>query len=693
MKMKKRMITGLILCAGLALVPIAQAADGTWDGDTSTVFTNVNNWVGGILPSGTGAGNLATFGASLTTYQPSLTSARSVYGLNFQKLDGGWTLGGSGQTLTIGAAGITNLATSGTTTIDPNLIIGGQTWYNNGGDLTVNGTVSINNNTTLTTVGSGISTIASLNADTTARTFTKSGAGTLAITGAAGANLQGTTTLSGGTLILGNKSALGTGLLKLGTSAADTTLKASTDLSGVNAIANNVEWVGQLAGKNVFSGSQNITLSGNMNGPASGTKVSIGNNLDSGKKLIFSGNLAMYNAGTAGTVTYAVSGAGETEFSGNLSDGLTSLKYGALQIDNTGAGITTLSGSNTYSGATTINSGVLRLSSANALSANSALTISGVLGLGSGDFTRELASAPTAGQAKLTGNGGFAAYGADRKVNFGGAGATQTWNSVGFMINPSAFVLGADTADKTVTLENPISLGTASAATRTIQVNNGSAAIDAILSGVISGGTNGLALVKTGAGTLKLTGKSTYKGATTVSGGMLFVDADMSAATGAVTVDSGAALGGSGIIGGATTVNGTLSPGNSPGTLTFNAALGLGAASTSQFEIVSLSSFDVLAGNGANTITFTDGATIVFDTTGYTVNVGDSFLVLSNWSGRVGTLANINFVGTDLGGGKSLDTSKFLSQGLLTVIPEPATVSMLGLGALITLALRRKLFA
>jgi fibronectin-binding autotransporter adhesin len=75
---------------------------------------------------------------------------------------------------------------------------------------------------------------------------------------------------------------------------------------------------------------------------------------------------------------------------------------------------------------------------------------------------------------------------------------------------------------------------------------------DDLISGVISG-SNG-SLVKSGGGTLTLTGDNSWTGSTRVQQGTLLINGDQSAATGAVTVNNLATLGGDGTSGGNVTV-------------------------------------------------------------------------------------------------------------------------------------------
>jgi len=116
----------------------------------------------------------------------------------------------------------------------------------------------------LMTVQGGTLTVGSLDADTTAKSFRKNGAGTLVISGSAGSNFQGGTTLAAGTLAIGHKNALGTGNL----SVSAGTLTAVANLGGNNAIGNNIVLSGNLN----IAGSNNLGISGAIS-QVSGARV------------------------------------------------------------------------------------------------------------------------------------------------------------------------------------------------------------------------------------------------------------------------------------------------------------------------------------------------------------------------------------------------------------------------------------
>jgi hypothetical protein len=142
----------------------------------------------------------------------------------------------------------------------------------------------------------------------------------------------------------------------------------------------------------------------------------------------------------------------------------------------------------------------------------------GVLELGNGDFTRSPGDGP--GEVLLdTGTGGgFAAHGADRTVNLGGAGATIVWGDDApvFLLSSSGavgnLVLGSFTATHTVIFANPLELDNGNGGFYAgILVNDGAAAVDARITGAISHGaapnpSDYRALYVHGEGTLAIEG-------------------------------------------------------------------------------------------------------------------------------------------------------------------------------------------
>jgi autotransporter-associated beta strand protein len=321
--------------------------------------------------------------------------------------------------------------------------------------------------------------------------------------------------------------------------------------------------------------------------------VGFGNvNLSTSTTLDLAGFSETINGLTgSGSVTLGVAGQSGalTVGAGNVSSSFGGAISGNGTLTKTGSGTLTLTSSNSHNGATSVSGGVLRLDHSTALpggigasGGTSSLNLSGgVVGLGAGNFTRGLGTG--ANQVQFTGSGGFAAFGADRTVNLGGASAGVTWASGSFIPDGSSLILGAAGATHKVDFQNPINLA---GAARTVQVNNGAAAIDAVLSGALTG-TGASGLTKTGDGTLTLTGTNDYKGLTTVANGTLVINGNQVGATGAVSVENGAKLAGIGTVGGATTIQsgGTHAPGNSPGVQTFAGDLTYAGGSIFEWEL------------------------------------------------------------------------------------------------------------
>ena len=211
----------------------------------------------------------------------------------------------------------------------------------------------------------------------------------------------------------------------------------------------------------------------------------------------------------------------------------------------TGPGVLSLTNANNYTGSTTVADGVLRLQNATALpSGNLELTGGGVLGLGAGDLTARTIGTGT-DQVQWLGSGGFAAFGATRAVKF--SATSINWTATDFIGTGRVLILSHDTADATLDWQQPISLA---GYLRFVQVEDGSAAIDAKMSGVIAGGSSGTSVNifnKTGAGTLAFTAQNTYWGETIINSGTLMIGdggttGGISQNTPIITVEPGAML-------------------------------------------------------------------------------------------------------------------------------------------------------
>lgn len=192
-----------------------------------------------------------------------------------------------------------------------------------------------------------------------------------------------------------------------------------------------------------------------------------------------------------------------------------------------------------------------------------------------------------------------------------------------------------------------------------------------------------LDLTKGGVGTLTLGGSNTYSGTTIVSNGTLLVNG-RHLGGGLYTVASGATLGGTGLISAAlaSVAGGVVAPGNSIGTLTFNGNADLDGILKIELNSSGLGSSDLLFVTGSLDIA---SATLDFDLLAGALD--DEAYIFAQYGVLVGTFSNI----VDAPGGYTIDYTYGINQNQIAlVIPEPATLSLVLLGAGALVAHRRR---
>ncbi len=555
------------------------------------VFNNTANWTGGTVNgtfSGSSSITTLTVGANQAT-NISFNNANTVsYILGTSPGAGNFIYGSGGTVSTTTAVTASQIINAGiftaagrTTPMNFAFTASGTS----GSTLTLNGPVTGSMVTAGLSIrldlrGSGYGIINGIVSDGVA-----GGSLTLARTGGAAQSaiweLNGANTFSGGlefgnasgSVALGNKNALGTGAIR--TSTGSGTFLAVTDLTGANAIPNTINYTSSTgtasAGASVSYDGTNIgtyvdgdepvvgqmvntytnfvpnytrilaydpeTFKFTMSANATGTGVSgapgtlnfktapfsssgggtisfAGTN-----NLEFSGtqNLTtVWSTGLAATQTFNVTNTGTTIFSGVLQE-----QAGVASIAKSGAGTLVLSNTNTYTGANTINAGVLSVSS-----------------LANGGVASSI-GASASGSNNLVFNGGTLLYtgsgsNTDRRFDLRGS----------FTIDASG--TGPLKFDAGVGFNNG-NFGPLSA--RTLTLTGSNTGDNTILPNILDSGTapDITSISKTGAGTWILGGVNNfYTGPTSVTEGTLLINGNISSQ--AVTVSSGAKLGGSGTI-------------------------------------------------------------------------------------------------------------------------------------------------
>ncbi len=494
-------------------------------------YNTVANWnaatINGTFTQTPAAAQIVTFGKD-TTLQS---------GLNFN-LGGAspvfsFTATGGDRTVTLGG----NVSVSGNaTSVSFGSVTVGQKLNVNLGGADRTFTVSASN---ALTVSNGISG---------SNALTKAGDGDLTL--AAPSTFSGPTTINAGALILTTNAALASGINVVVNSTAPNTTAQLVLGTGVSQTVGTLTFGGSggqssATNKVILNSGSILTLSGTVNV------------LDSGERT---GNWGINDIGTlnlGGNRTFAIADSAGSYNELNISTPIT----GTGSLIKTGAGTLSLNGSGSWTGGTVISGGELWLNANSTLPSSGPVTINHTDG-GARAYLR-LGDNVSQSIGALTFGGAGAGTSSTNQLELRNAnsvlklGGTVTVNATG---NPlTAMIFGAGT----------LALG----GNRIFDIGSQSTAMSGLaVSTVISGGGS---ITKLGTGTLRLDFANIYSGGTVVSAGGLVVSntTGSGVGTGALVIESGAFLRGTGIVGGATTIKagGILGAGDFAGNLSITA--------------------------------------------------------------------------------------------------------------------------
>ena len=582
-------------------------------------FSGAGQWIGPMTLTKNGAGTL--FLQTANTF-----SGGTVVGAGLLELDnakgagtGAISLGANTLNLNFGAGTLAN-AVAGTGTISVLETAGANTYL--GGSLTnFSGVLALPaspGGTAKTAISSAAASVSS-NA-----TINLASGGTLYLTGA-GVVDAATNNVSGP----GNSENLGA-----------LRVDANAVISGpINLLGNTA--IGTYSGSGTFGGV--ISDGGNgytLTKVGTATSVLTGANTYGGGTTVSNGTLQVGSPLVNGTLPGDVTNYATLSFvvATNTSQAYNGVISGTgALVENGFGGTLYLNGINSFTGGVTITQGALWITNA------------GALGTGAKVIT---ASNGTAGHPELHLNGINGNILLPATLSF-----TTSWagglGSQGVVINEAGdneidgtFNLasgGGGTGfvvnNGTLKLTGKLAPGTTSRTLVFGGVGHGTCA------GVIADGTGANLLTGvtvTGPGAWTFSGANTYVTNTTVSGGTLFVNGAVGA--GGVAVQTNAALGGSGTVGGTITVQpgGVIVGGNAAYTGTLTAStLTLGNSSTA----VTASRFEVAAGGNLATTTLNVNGTNVVNIVDATLPVGTN--TLFTYSGTIGGASG--FAGFQLG--------------------------------------------
>jgi fibronectin-binding autotransporter adhesin len=198
---------------------------------------------------------------------------------------------------------------------------------------------------TINTDGGVVATINAPIVNGSSQSLTKVGGGTLILTAAN--TYSGGTTISGGTLQLGNGGATGS-------------IVGNVTDNGIFAIKRS----------DAFTFSGTISGSGAFQQLGTGTTILTADNNYTGGTTISAGTLQLGNGGTTGSIAGNVLNNGVLAVNRSNAIVLAGVISGTGAFQQIGGGTTTLSGAHTYTGATTISNGTLTIAAGGSITSN-----------------------------------------------------------------------------------------------------------------------------------------------------------------------------------------------------------------------------------------------------------------------------------------------------------------------------------
>ena len=594
-------VEGFVPAAGAVLLADVSFSSGT--AGNAAITTNSSG--GTVFANASTAGN-----ATITTNSDGITEFRDT------------STGGSARFIT-NAGGILDVSqlTSGGMTVGS--IEGAGTYFLGSKTLTV----GLNN---LSTVVSGTIADGGI-AGGVGGMLIKEGTGTLTLTGPN--TYSGGTALNAGILAVNGDGNLGTGALSFNGGALEA-------LSGITS----AKTISIAGGGAVFlaDGGTSSILSGSISGVGSfakighGTLTLTGSNTYSGGTALDNGALIVAATNALGTGPVTVNDPTLLQIEPSVSitnaiainNGGTLINGGTIQVSAAAGGpaaaVTTSSGATitNESGGMITGFGLIAIQST---SGTATITNSGVIEGTEGVALANGGTITNNAGATISGSNGTAIASSGGSTNLSNAGVINGNVTLGNGANTVQLFSGSR-------ISGDLNLGASAGSNLILDGSRDQRYSQAVTGATISAGS----LTKQGSGNWTVDVALNAPVSTKILAGVLTVNSSLNSPV--VTVETGGMLKGIGVVNGNLLNGGSVSPGNSPGTLNVNGNFTQGSSGIYNVEIVSPQSYSRLLVTGRANL---DGTLQLTLASGFRPSPGQRFVVLSAGQGISGTFRSV----------------------------------------------------